>query len=199
MKKILCLILTVILLCTLLSSCADKGFEDVTATEEKTEYVLITVKDFGKILIKLCPDEAPVTVENFQNLVADDFYDGLIFHRVIKGFMIQGGCPKGNGTGGSGTNIVGEFSANGYENNLKHERGVVSMARSQAMDSASSQFFICHEDENVGHLDGQYAAFGYVMRGMDVVDEIASVKTNSSDKPLTKVVIESIEFVTISE
>ena len=199
MKKILCLILTVILLCTLLSSCSDKGFEDVTVTEEKTEYVLITVKDFGKILIKLCPDEAPVTVENFQNLVADDFYDGLIFHRVIKGFMIQGGCPKGNGTGGSGTNIVGEFSANGYENNLKHERGVVSMARSQAMDSASSQFFICHEDENVGHLDGQYAAFGYVMRGMDVVDEIASVKTNSSDKPLTKVVIESIEFVTISE
>lgn len=133
-------------------------------------YIQIDVKDYGTITAELYADIAPITVTNFMNLVESGFYDGLTFHRIISGFMIQGGDPKGNGTGGSEKNIKGEFSANGVKNDIKHERGILSMARSSNMDSASSQFFIMHKAAR--HLDGQYAAFGRVLSGMDVVDAI---------------------------
>ena len=189
MKKILSLILVTIFTLLCLSSC----------TEEKNELpntVIIDVKDYGKITVELYPDIAPITVENFKKLVSEGFYDGLIFHRVIENFMIQGGCPDGTGLGGktdangNRINIKGEFSSNGVKNDLDHTRGVISMARSQLVNSASSQFFICHQDAT--HLDGKYAAFGKVTDGMDVVDAIAAVETNASDKPLQDVVITSI-------
>ena len=161
--------------------------------EEQTDYVMIDVAGYGKILIRLYPDVAPATVENFKNLVSEGFYDGLIFHRVIEDFMIQGGDPLGTGTGGSDKNIVGEFASNGFENNLPHVAGVVSMARANDPNSASSQFFICHKTSE--HLDGDYAAFGYVVYGQSVVNKIAKVSTNSNDKPLANVVINSIKFV----
>jgi peptidyl-prolyl cis-trans isomerase B (cyclophilin B) len=135
-----------------------------------------------KIKLELYPDAAPITVANFEKLVKEGFYDGLIFHRVIKNFMIQGGDPEGTGMGGADEKIKGEFLANGVNNPIKHERGVISMARSQMPNSASSQFFIVHKD--APHLDGQYAAFGKVVEGMDVVDEIAETRTNYMDKPL---------------
>ena len=143
--------------------------------------VTIEMEDGGKIVAELYPEVAPITVNNFISLAGQGFYDGLIFHRVISGFMIQGGDPKGVGIGGPGYCIKDEFSANGVKNDLSHKRGVLSMARAQAMDSAGSQFFIMHADGDF--LDGQYAAFGKVTEGMDVVDRIASVKTNFSDKP----------------
>lgn len=133
-------------------------------------YVQIDVQDYGTITAELDADVAPITVTNFVNLVNEGFYDGLTFHRIISGFMIQGGDPLGNGTGGSEEKIKGEFSANGWENAISHERGVLSMARSSAYDSASSQFFIMHEDST--YLDGSYAAFGHVLTGMEVVDAI---------------------------
>lgn len=132
---------------------------------------VIDVKDYGKITVELKPDIAPITVGNFKKLVSEHFYDGLTFHRIMEGFMIQGGDPLGNGTGGSDETIVGEFSQNGFENTLSHTRGVISMARSNDPNSASSQFFIVHEDSTF--LDGQYASFGVVTEGMDVVDQIA--------------------------
>ena len=135
----------------------------------------------GKIELELCPEAAPKTVENFLKLVGEGFYDGLIFHRVIPGFMIQGGDPQGTGMGGAKENIVGEFRANGHDNPLKHTRGVISMARAFNPNSASSQFFIMHAD--APHLDGQYAAFGKVVSGIEVVDEIASIPTDYSDRP----------------
>ncbi|WP_353939258.1 peptidylprolyl isomerase [uncultured Anaerotruncus sp.] len=147
------------------------------------EVIMVTIQmENGKeIKIELYPDVAPATVENFVNLVKDGFYDGLIFHRVIPGFMIQGGCPQGTGMGGPGHTIKGEFAANGVKNDLRHTRGVLSMARSGNPNSAGSQFFIMHAD--APHLDGQYAAFGKVIEGMDVVDEIAAVPTDYSDRP----------------
>ncbi|WKY46498.1 peptidylprolyl isomerase [Eubacteriaceae bacterium ES3] len=143
------------------------------------------------MVIELYPEVAPKTVENFLTLVEDGFYDGLIFHRVIPGFMIQGGCPLGTGTGGPGHTILGEFSANGVENNLKHSRGVISMARSGQPDSAGSQFFIMVED--APHLDGQYAAFGKVIEGIEAADAIVSVKRDYSDKPMEEQKIKKIE------
>ena len=136
----------------------------------------------GTIQVELYPETAPNTVHNFLSLVKKGFYDGTIFHRVIPGFMIQGGCPEGTGMGGPGYSIKGEFAVNGFENNLKHTEGVLSMARSMMPDSAGSQFFIMHK--NAPHLDGQYAAFGKVIEGMDVVNEIAECDTDYSDKPL---------------
>jgi peptidyl-prolyl cis-trans isomerase B (cyclophilin B) len=150
----------------------------------------INIKDLGTILAELDASVAPATVENFLKLVDEGFYNGLIFHRVIPGFMIQGGCPNGNGMGGPGYSIKGEFAANGFPNALKHSRGVLSMARSQAPNSAGSQFFIMHQD--APHLDGQYASFGQVISGMEIVDDIARVKTNAMDKPMDDVVITSI-------
>ena len=135
----------------------------------------------GEIKLELYPDAAPITVKNFERLVTEGFYNGLIFHRVIKGFMIQGGDPQGNGMGGAKEKIKGEFRANGWANPIKHERGVISMARAYDPNSASSQFFIMHKD--APHLDGQYAAFGRVVSGMEVVDEIAEIPTDYSDRP----------------
>lgn len=152
--------------------------------------IIIKVKDFGTIKIQLDYTNARNTCINFVSLARNNFYDGLIFHRVIKGFMIQGGDPKGNGTGGPGYHIKGEFKQNGHQNNLSHERGVISMARSMDFDSAGSQFFIMHKDGK--YLDGQYAAFGRVVEGMDVVDKIARVRTSPNDRPYENVVIEKM-------
>ncbi len=225
MKKLVAMLLLLVMLSTLLVACGPEEkepdntenptpqnavkFEDidlssvvnfdlVTLSEAPTDYVLLDVAGYGKILIRLYPDVAPETVANFKALVASGFYDGLIFHRVIKDFMIQGGDPRGDGTGGSSTNIKGEFEDNGFENNLKHLRGVVSMARSDDPDSASSQFFICQgPEQKISHLDGKYAAFGYVVYGMNVVDAIAGVNTNANDKPTTNIVITSAKFATV--
>ena len=152
--------------------------------------VTIEMEDGGVMKAELYPEIAPNTVNNFISLVKKGFYDGVIFHRVIPGFMIQGGDPKGVGIGGPGYCIRGEFTANGFKNDLKHDRGVLSMARTMAPNSAGSQFFIMHED--APHLDGQYAAFGHVVEGMDVVDAIADVATDFRDKPLKPVVIKTI-------
>lgn len=155
--------------------------------------VVIEMENGKSIKIQLEEKEAPITVENFKKLVNEGFYNGLIFHRVISGFMIQGGCPQGTGTGGPGYNIKGEFKSNGVENNINHTRGVISMARSQMPNSAGSQFFIMHQDSQ--HLDGQYAAFGKVVEGIEVVDEIAAVKTDYNDRPKEAQKIKSIKIV----
>ena len=152
--------------------------------------VVITMDTGEVIKLELYPEIAPITVENFEKLVKDGFYNGLTFHRIIRGFMIQGGCPNGNGMGGPGWQIKGEFAANGWKNDLKHTKGVISMARSGHPDSAGSQFFIMHED--APHLDGQYAAFGKVVEGIEVVDRIAAVRTSWGDKPVTPVVMKSV-------
>ena len=152
--------------------------------------VTITMENGDTIKAELYPDVAPITVENFVKLVKEGFYDGLTFHRIISGFMIQGGCPNGNGTGGPGHTIKGEFSMNGVKNDLKHTPGVLSMARSMAPDSAGSQFFIMHKTSP--HLDGQYAAFGQVIEGMDVVNKLAEVATDYSDAPVEKQVMKSV-------
>lgn len=158
-----------------------------------TNKVALEIDGKGIIKIELDETAAPITVQNFKQLVADGFYDGLIFHRVISGFMIQGGDPTGTGCGGSQNNIKGEFRMNGVNNPISHLRGVISMARSGHPDSASSQFFICHEDAKF--LDGQCAAFGKVFEGMDVVDRIANTATNSNDRPLTNQVIKRAYFI----
>lgn len=152
--------------------------------------VTMTIKDKGDIKIELYPEVAENTVNNFISLVKAGFYDGLIFHRVIKGFMIQGGDPKGTGVGGPGYSIKGEFSTNGVSNPLKHTAGVISMARTQFPNTAGSQFFIMHED--APFLDGQYAAFGCVISGMDIVNEIATTKTDRNDRPITDQVMEKV-------
>lgn len=144
-------------------------------------FATITMENGKNIRVKLDSENAPITVENFVKLANDGFYNGLIFHRVISGFMIQGGCPSGSGMGGPGYQIKGEFKSNGVDNKLRHNRGVISMARSMHPDSAGSQFFIMHAA--APHLDGQYAAFGEVVEGLDVVDEIAAVKTDRGDRP----------------
>ena len=162
-------------------------------TNEVTNTVKIEMCDGNSIVVELDEKAAPLTVKNFQKLVSQHFYDGLIFHRVISGFMIQGGDPQGTGMGGSKETVKGEFRVNGVNNPLSHERGVISMARSQFYNSASSQFFICHADAKF--LDGQYAAFGKVVEGMDVVDRIASVPTNRADRPLVEQRISSVTFV----
>ena len=155
--------------------------------------VKIEMENGGIIELELYPETAPITVKNFEKLVSEGFYDGLIFHRVISGFMIQGGDPTGTGYHGSDETIKGEFLANGVVNKLSHTRGVISMARSQNPNSASSQFFICHED--AVFLDGNYAAFGKVTKGMEVVDAIAAVATNAMDKPLEPQVMKKVSLV----
>ncbi len=158
----------------------------------KNPTATISIRGGGEIVLELCQEAAPNTVASFVELAESGFYDGLCFHRVIKGFMIQGGCPDGNGTGGPGFGIRGEFEANGHKNPLKHERGVISMARSRHPDSAGSQFFLMHAD--APHLDGSYAAFGRTVSGLDVIDGIACIKTGSGDKPSEPQVIESIKI-----
>lgn len=155
--------------------------------------IIINVKNFGKIKIELDYENAPNTCANFVELARNGFYDNLTFHRIIKGFMIQGGDPLGNGIGGPNYSIKGEFLVNGFKNNISHTRGTISMARSSNSDSAGSQFFIMHKDAL--YLDHQYAGFGKVIEGMDVVDKIASIKTTRSDRPLEKVIIENIEVI----
>ena len=176
------------LLCLLLLPVAAFAEE---AEENDNPIVTIAMADGGVIVVELYPEIAPNTVANFVELASSGFYDGLTFHRVISGFMIQGGDPAGNGTGGPGYSIFGEFAANGFDNPLSHERGVISMARrAQPLDSAGSQFFIMHAD--APYLDGNYAAFGRVIEGMDVVDQIAAVQTGANDRPVEDVMIQSI-------
>ena len=155
--------------------------------------VKIEMENGGVMNLELYPEVAPISVENFVNLAGKGYYDGLIFHRVIRGFMIQGGCPDGQGTGGPGHQIKGEFARNGVENDIVHEAGVISMARSQDMDSAGSQFFIVHE--NAPHLDGSYAAFGRVLEGMDVVNQIAETPTDMGDRPEQEQKIKAITVI----
>lgn len=200
-KKVIVLTLTLtLMLCGCGSTASQTGSSGANSSQDKTarkNHVEIQVKDYGTIKAELYPDLAPITVSNFLSLANNGFYNGLTFHRIISGFMIQGGDPNGNGTGGSDQNIKGEFSANGVENNLSHTRGVLSMARSQDNDSASSQFFIMHADG--AYLDGQYAAFGKVTEGMEIVDEICK-KTRIEDSNGTvekenQPVIETIKVI----
>lgn len=206
MKKILtfALILSLLALPLSLASCSNKdknSFDTkncyktaLPTTDGETNFVQIQICDDAYIVVELYPDVAPLTVANFKKLVKEDFYDGIIFHRVISGFMIQGGDPLGTGMGGSDETIKGEFLSNGVKNDLSHERGVISMARKgNDNNSASSQFFIMHKDSP--SLDGDYAAFGRVVAGMETVDAIAAVSTNTNDKPLVNVTITSMEFV----
>ena len=200
---LLAAVLTLCLLC----GCGQKQAEEVpqetkpgtAAAEQKvTAYADIDIRDYGTVTVALCGEAAPETVENFITLAENGFYDGLTFHRIIAGFMMQGGDPNGNGTGGSDKTITGEFSANGIENPLSHTRGAISMARAKPFDSASSQFFIVHEDSTF--LDGQYAAFGYVTGGMDVVDQVceaANPVDNNGTLPADAQPV--IESVTIRE
>ena len=180
MKKVWSICLAALLVLSL-AGCGKTSVVGITTTSKApaaneesqgvgTHHAEIDIQDYGTITVELDGDAAPITVQNFMDLANDGFYDGLTFHRIIAGFMMQGGDPNGNGTGGSENTIKGEFSANGVENSLSHTRGAISMARSQAYDSASSQFFICHADSTF--LDGQYACFGYVTDGMDVVDAV---------------------------
>ncbi len=201
MKRILSLTLFTVLLATVVmsvASCGKPTIYDAPAYDDPApdgvkHTVVIEVKKYGDITVELYEKYAPVTVANFLKLVNEGFYDGLTFHRVISGFMIQGGDPRGDGTGGSDTDIKGEFLLNGHLNPLKHERGVISMARSNDPDSASSQFFIVHKDSF--DLDDQYAAFGRVRTGMDTVDKIAALKTDDNDKPLKTVTIKRIYVI----
>ena len=191
MKKwiiLLTLFAAVLIGCT---GCGGEAEENMFSGE--TIMVQIEMENGGIIKLELYPEIAPITCENFVKLAKEGFYDGLIFHRVISGFMIQGGDPTGTGMGGSDENIKGEFAVNGVKNSLSHKRGVISMARSRSYDSASSQFFICHADAT--YLDGQYAAFGKVIEGMDVVDEIANVKTDMNDRPKIEQKMKSVTGV----
>ncbi len=163
----------------------------------KNPIITITMENGGVIKAELYPEVAPNTVNNFLSLIGKGFYDGLIFHRVIKGFMIQGGCPDGTGMGGPGYSIKGEFNQNGFQNDLRHTPGVLSMARAMDPDSAGSQFFIMHETSP--HLDGAYAAFGQVIEGMDVVNKIADVRTDYSDRPMKEQKIKSVTAETFGE
>ncbi|RLL45441.1 peptidylprolyl isomerase [Oceanobacillus piezotolerans] len=197
-KKWLFLFLGIMMI-FILSACGQEN-EGNTSPEEHTgenPVVTITMENDEQIVLELYPDVAPNTVANFVSLVEEGYYDGLTFHRVIPDFMIQGGDPKGDGTGGPGYAIKGEFSSNGFENDLAHERGVISMARSMDPDSAGSQFFIMHQDSP--HLDGEYAAFGRVTEGMETVDQIVSVERDGMDKPLEDQVMKKVEVDTKGE
>lgn len=202
MKKSAFLISILFLSAMLLTACQKKKEEETTAASQGdllkgTHHAEITVKDYGTIKVELDADTAPVTVTNFISLAKEGFYDGLTFHRIISGFMIQGGDPQGNGTGGSDHTIRGEFSANGVKNSISHKRGVISMARAQDYDSASSQFFIMHKDSD--SLDGDYAAFGHVTEGMEVVDKICEdtevEDRNGTVTPENQPVIESVKVI----
>lgn len=194
------MLITAFAACTLFAGCGKddkKEGADGSGTLSGKYNIEIDVRDYGVIKAELDADAAPITVTNFVNLVKDGFYDGLTFHRIMKGFMIQGGDPKGDGTGGSDKNIKGEFSSNGVENNISHKRGVLSMARSMQNDSASSQFFIVHADS--AFLDGEYAAFGTVTEGMEVVDAICDKVKVEDDNGTTlaenQPVINSIKLI----
>ena len=206
MKKLILIILAAILSVSFVS-CSKKDYNvteiDGYIVEESkvpTNYVRIVMKNGDAMLLELYPDEAPITVANFKKLVSEKYYDGIIFHRVISGFMIQGGDPDGDGySNNDRPNIKGEFNANGVINRIKHERGVISMARSSNPDSASTQFFIVHQTSviNSESLNGQYAAFGKLLAGYGTLDKIASVKTGKNDKPKSKQQMAEVRFVNI--
>lgn len=185
MKKFIILTLALVL-CFAFVSCGNQQ-------SETKSYVKMTIKDYGTVVIELRPDQAPITCNNFTKLVGEGFYDGLTFHRVIDDLLIQGGDPDGNGTGGPGYTIKGEFKTNGVENDLSHTRGAISMARTSEPNSAGSQFFFVLNDYT--YWNGSYAVFGYVIEGMEVLDEIGDTPCNSSDKPLTDVIIEKAEVL----
>lgn len=195
-NKKLKLFIGLILLLTLTVGCVNQDKEETDQEPvdypevEENPIVTITMEDDQEIIIELYPDIAPNSVANFIALIEDGYYDGIIFHRVIDGFMIQGGDPEGLGIGGPGYAIAGEFTSNGFENDLAHTRGVISMARSQSPNSAGSQFFIMHQDSP--HLDTLYAGFGQVVEGMDVVDEIVVVERDGRDKPLEDIVMKTV-------
>ena len=203
----ICLILFLIAIFALMTGCEKQDFTKgdlegihYEETTEVTNYVKIVTNKDKVILLELYPEVAPKTVENFQKLVSEQFYDGLTFHRVIADFMIQTGDPTATGMGGSEENIKGEFTNNGFENNLKHEKGIISMARqSNDMNSASSQFFICVSDD-ISYLDGDYASFGKVIAGYNAVEAISKVATNpTNDKPKTTQKMETVRFVNITK
>ena len=204
-KKFIAIMIVMSLGILALGGCSTKK-EEVTKENQKGEKIeapenlpiaTIVIKDYGTITAELYPHIAPNTVNNFIDLVNKGFYNNLTFHRIIKGFMIQGGDPEGTGAGGPGYSIKGEFSSNGFDNSLKHEKGVLSMARAKNPDSAGSQFFIMTGDAS--HLDGEYAAFGKVISGIDVLDKVESVETGANDKPKKDVIIESISIDTKGE
>lgn len=222
MKRILCLAVALIIASLTLVSCNNdlvpmepthiaplysqidrstiNSLDGVVESDTPTDYVLIDVKDYGVMVARLYPDVAPQTVANFKRLVSEQFYDGIIFHRVVENFVIQCGDPDGDGISDPNeTTVKGEFATNGFENNLKHKRGVLGLARNgMSNDSGSSQFYICHStSDSVVALDTKYATFGFLIYGYDVLDAIATVDTNSNDKPTTTVMINSIRFVTV--
>lgn len=195
MKKVISLLLAIVVMFSFAACSSDEKNEEPEFTSGNP-VATITVKDYGTMKVELYYDKAPNTVLNFISLANKGFYDGLTFHRIYAGFMIQGGCPEGNGTGDPGYSIKGEFSSNGFDNDLVHERGVISMARSNDPDSAGSQFFIMHQDSP--HLDGQYAAFGKVIEGLEVLDAIAesevtiNMSSGEMSTPVKPVIIESV-------
>ena len=198
LKKVIAAVAAAAFAASAITGCHDKNMPERTKKEfDKATASGESVTQLGSFTITLYPDDAPITCENFEKLVKEGFYDGLTFHRVVDDFMAQGGDPNGNGMGGPGYCIKGEFFFNGVKNDLKHKRGVLSMARSSSPNSAGSQFFIMHADAK--HLDGQYAAFGKVTSGMDVVDAIASVQTDRSDRPQVEQKIASITVDTHGE
>jgi peptidyl-prolyl cis-trans isomerase B (cyclophilin B) len=209
MKKISVFVLGVLLIAGLFSGCAPQTATETTqalTTETMTEtsvsgegtvnadgihpVVMVTMASGGQMVLELYPEVAPNTVNNFLSLAQKGYYNGLIFHRVIEGFMIQGGDPTGTGMGGPGYGIMGEFSSNGFKNELKHQRGVISMARSKDKDSAGSQFFIMHQESS--QLDGDYSGFGMLIEGLDVLDVLATAKTDQGDRPLEELRIKEI-------
>lgn len=204
MKKILTILLIAVLALSMWACGAKDNAGDVADNDQASveyltglHHVEIEVENYGTMTLELDADVAPITVTNFVNLANEGFYDGLTFHRIIAGFMIQGGDPLGNGTGGSDQEIKGEFASNGVENPISHERGVISMARAKAPDSASSQFFICHQDSDF--LDGNYAAFGYVTEGIEIVDKICEdtpvIDNNGTVEPENQPVINTIKVI----
>lgn len=198
MKRIIGLVLVILAFSFTLMSCGNKSLSTKSGGKQMVKpKIEISVKEYGKMQFELDPENAPLTVENFLKLAKSGFYNGLTFHRIIAGFMIQGGDPLGNGTGGSPDKIKGEFAENGVDNKIEHRRGVISMARSQSFDSASSQFFICHEDSTF--LDGQYAAFGKILSGIEIVDKICEdtrvLDGNGTVNKLEQPVIEYIKVI----
>ena len=202
MKKFLSLFLSITLV-LVIAACGNKNVSSNSANgnggaKVSNPKIEVSVKDYGKMQFELDPSQAPITVENFLKLVNDGFYNGLTFHRIIKGFMIQGGDPLGTGYGGSDKTIKGEFASNGVDNNIKHVRGVISMARSMNPDSASSQFFIMHEDST--HLDGDYAAFGHILSGIEIVDKICdNTPVQDGNGTVSKMDQPVIEYIKVIE
>lgn len=196
MKKLISLALCMLLILSAFTACGTPNAQEMQGVSNATK-VEMSIKDYGKVTIELYPDEAPITVENFLSLVEEGFYDGIGFHRLDKDFVLQGGDPDGDGFGGSDTPIKGEFTSNGVQNNVKHKRGVISMARTGDPNSATSQFFICLDDRTAGALDGNYAAFGCIIEGMDVIDKVRDSTPESDRLPKSQQPV--IEYIKVIE